>query len=575
MMAEVFCGVAASPGYALGPAFHYVPYEPSVSPSIIENRQSQENIGYYSAAREAAREELETLRRRVDKSDPERGKILAAHQSILMDAVLDEEIRDRVLSDLWGADWAIWESYGAYIRRMEGASDPLLRERAADLRDVRDRLLRCLEGQSSKELSLMDTPVVLVTRDLRPSDAAVLDRQKVLAIITETGGATCHSAILARSSGIPAVLGVENALALLPAGEEVLVDGTEGRVVLQPDESQREEFRRSQRLFASRVQENARFLAFPAITADGERVKIHLNLGTGQLKPPEVNHVDGAGLLRTEFLYLEREDLPSEEEQLSAYRQVLETFGGKEVTVRTLDIGGDKQLPYLELPREENPFLGSRALRLCFDHPDLLKTQLRACLRAGVYGSLRLMFPMVSGVDDLRRAKRMLTQCRLELEREGIACAEDFPVGIMVELPSAAIMADLIAEEADFASIGTNDLTQYVLAADRMNPAVRQYYRPFHPAVLRLIAQVSRSFGKKGKPVCVCGEMAGDPLGAAVLVGLDIRQLSMNSASVAPVKRALSLLDTREAREAAQAVCSMATGEEAELYLRKRFAYLL
>lgn len=574
-MAAILSGIAASPGYALGPAFHYTPYQPAVCQSLVPPGQAEASVDHYDMSRRAAREELELLRLRLEKADPERSKILSAHQSILMDAVLDEEIREKILSDCYAADWAVWQSFGAYIRRVEGSSDLLLRERAADLRDVRDRLLRCMYGIPPQDLTLAEEPVVLVAHDLLPSDTAALDREKVLAIVTETGGPTCHSAIIARSLHIPAVLGMEGALELLPRGGSLLVDGVEGQVILDPSQEQRGEYRRRQQLFMGKTRESARFLPLPAVTADGQGVQIGLNLATARQLPPEQAYVDGVGLFRTEFLYLERDDLPGEEEQLAAYTQVLRAFGSRTVTLRTMDIGGDKQLPCLDLPPEENPFLGSRALRLCFERPQLLKTQLRACLRAGVEGNLRLMFPMVTGLEDLRRAKGMLNQCRLELEREGLPCAGEIPVGIMVEVPSIAVMADLAAREADFASIGTNDLTQYVLAADRMNPAVRQYYRPFHPAVLRLIAHIARCFGEQGKPVCVCGEMGGDPLGAAVLVGLGIRHLSMNAASVAQVKRTLSLLDAGEARQAAEAACAMATGEEAELYLRKRFANLL
>ena len=421
------------------------------------------------------------------------------------------------------------------------APDARIRERAADLSDVKLRLLRILQGAPARGLDSLERPVIVAAKELLPSDTAAMDRANVLGIAAQKGGATSHSAIMARSWGIPAVLGIPGLLGQVQSGQTAVLDALEGTLNTTPDDAAQHEAQKKLAAWRKDAAEAQRFLNAPASTQDGVRVEIGLNLGNVSAQALAASPAtDFVGLLRTEFLYLEASHMPTEEEQYAAYKKVLLEYAPRPVTVRTLDIGGDKTLPYFELPKEENPFLGQRALRLCFAHPQLLRTQFRAALRAAAHGSLWLMLPMVSGIEDFCRAKQMLEQARTELAAQGIGPLGEVKLGVMIETPAMVMMAPEIARRADFASIGTNDLCQYLTAADRMNPAVAPYCRATHPALYRAIAMAVRAFDQAGKPICVCGEMAGDPRAACALVGLGLRKLSMSASQLAKVKRALS-----------------------------------
>jgi phosphotransferase system enzyme I (PtsI) len=393
----------------------------------------------------------------------------------------------------------------------------------------------------------------------------------VLAIITETGGATSHSAIIARSYEIPAILGVGGLLAALKDGMTAAVDAHGGEVFLEPDGETCARVDAAREAWLREREISKTFLKKEGRTACGERVEIGLNIGSaGDEELRGAEYTDYAGLFRTEFLYLGRERLPSEDEQFEVYRKVLSLYGSRPLTLRTLDIGGDKQLSSLKLPPEENPFLGKRALRLCFAYPELFKTQLRAALRASVYGNLYLMLPMVGSLDDIRQAKLTLEEVKAELDAEGKAYRKDYKLGIMIEIPSIALIADLAAQEVDFASVGTNDLCQYLCAVDRMNPEIASYYQSYHPALFRIIGAAARCFAAAGKPLSVCGEMGGDPPAALALAGLGIRKLSMGLAQIAAVKRMLAGLRLADAQEAAHAVQQFSTAAEAESFLREK-----
>lgn len=565
-----------SEGIAMGSAFLYRPYIPVIEEASIDQSQVEEALAQYDRAKSAAKAELDGIFAKLSASDPEKAKIFTAHLDILFDAAMDEDIRDDITYELLTPHWAIHKVYEKYIKILSKTKDELIRERVADIKDVNNRLLRCLEGLPEQNLASLDLPVVVVAHDLFPSDTATLDRSKVLAIVTEVGGATSHSAIIARSYEIPALLGLADATQNIPSHTQVIVDAIEGLLITAPDGAQIESYKQKQQAFATKRAETKKFLGVEPKTADGIRIEIELNIGSASVLELEGSaYTGGVGLFRTEFFYMGKSQLPTEEEQFEAYRKVLMEFGDRPVTIRTLDIGGDKKLDSMELPVEENPFLGNRALRLCFSKPDVFKTQLRACLRASVYGNLWLMFPMVSSLDDIRRAKAAVAEAKAELDAQGIAYNSNMKQGIMIEVPSIAILADLAAQEVDFASIGTNDLTQYTTAVDRMNPAITQYYQTYSPAIFRLIGHIVSEFNKAGKPICVCGEMGGDKLAAPVLVGLGMRRLSMGISSVASVKKILSGISLPQAQKLAVIVQQTATAQEVEQLLRNELSTLL
>lgn len=564
-----------SAGIAIGEAYHYEPYTPHVAEGSIQEAEVAVATALYEKARDAAKVELEAIRSGIMTDDPEKAKIFTAHLDILFDAAIDEDIRDDISCEFYTTAWAVHKVFEKYIKVISKSKDELIRERAADMRDVKTRLLRCLEGKSEKNLAALEKPVVVVAHDLFPSDTATLDRSKVLAIITEVGGATSHSAIIARSYEIPALLGVANAMSIVPVDGEVIVDAVDGLIITEPSGDDKKLYGEKREEFARKQADTKRYLGVEPKTADGEHIEVELNIGSASVQELEgSSYTDGVGLFRTEFIYMGKPQLPTEEEQLEIYKKVLMTYGERPVTIRTLDIGGDKKLDCMELPTEENPFLGNRALRLCFDKPEVFKTQLRACLRASVYGNLWLMFPMVGSIDDIRRAKAALDEARSELDAEGLAYSHDMKTGIMIEIPSIAVIADMAVKEVDFASIGTNDLTQYTMAVDRMNPAVTGYYQTYSPAMFRLIGYVVEQFNKAGKPICVCGEMGGDKLAAPVLVGLGMRRLSMGMASIAQIKKILSGLTIAEAQSLAESARTLTTAQEVEQLLKDRLSSL-
>lgn len=564
-------GNAVSDGLAIGSLFIYSPFSVTVIESICEESQAEENLCLLDEIKKQAAEELRAICQRLEAEDPDKAKIFVAHQDILEDESVNEEIIEGIRDEHWSPDWAIQKIYDKFIRMLKKAPDPLIRERAADLEDVRGRLLRIWYGVPESNLSSLTKPVVIAAHDLLPSDTATLDRGKVLAILTETGGPTSHSAIIARSYEIPAILGVPELLQHAREGQLAAVDALNGVIELDPTPEKIAEFKERRLEYLKLAVETKSYLGVEPLMADGVRIDVGLNIGSANEEEMKGEaFTDLIGLFRTEFLYMGRAELPSEEEQFVIYKTVLELYGSRPVTLRTLDIGGDKELSYLQLPKEENPFLGNRALRLCFSYPDIFKTQLRAALRASVYGNLWLMLPMVGSIDDIRRAKSVIEEVKSELRAEGIPYNEEFKTGIMIEVPSIALIADLAAKEVDFASIGTNDLCQYLTATDRMNPQVAPYYQTYHPALFRIIGYVVRTFNAAYKPICVCGEMGGDRLAAAVLVGFGMRKLSMGFASVAKIKKMLARLTISQAEELAANVVAMAEAGAVEAYLKEK-----
>lgn len=560
----VLRGNGVSKGVAIGEIFLYQPFIPQTTEAHYSGDPKQ-YLEQYEALCLQARAELQAIRERMMQTDAEKAAIFSAQMEILCDEVMDEEIRDGIQYDTWMPDWAVETVYSRYERRLQKAGDPLIRERAADLKDVKNRLLRIWCGVPQQSLAQLEKPVIIAAHDLLPSDTAVMERDHVLGIVTESGGTTSHSAIIARSYGIPAVLGIPNLLPRLTNGEKVILDAVDGVLITRPDDRQEKEMRTKQKEYEIQAARIQKYLHRDPLTADGERIEIGLNIGSARPEDLEGSSVtDFVGLFRTEFLYMDNDHLPTEQEQIIQYQKALLEYAPRPVVLRTLDIGGDKTLPYFPLPQEQNPFLGKRALRLCFDSPELFRTQLRAALRASVAGQLWIMLPMVSSIEEIKRAKALLEQAKQELRQEKLPFDEGIKLGIMIEIPAVAVIADLVASEVDFASIGTNDLCQYLMAVDRMNPEVTSYYQSYHPALFRMIGYVVERFKQAGKPICICGELGGDPLAAPVLVGLGMRKLSMSLSSVAAVKRALAGFTVKQMEEMARAVENMTDGQARE-----------
>ena len=565
---KVLRGNGVSPGIAAGKIFIYSIINIEPEKSLCDPTEVQAELDRYEKARKQALEELEKIKLAMEKDDPEKAGIFKAHQDIVNDVAINEEIPSKIKEELWRGDWAIYKVYEIFIKMIKRAPDPVIAERAADFDDVRHRLLRLWSGKEEISLARLEEPVIIAAKDLLPSDTATMDRAKVLAILTETGGPTSHSAIIAKSYGIPAVLGIQGLLETVKQNQSAAVDAGEGTVNLDPDSAMLDNYKKKKDAFLKEKNITETFLKREAITADNIKIDIGLNIASADKHELEAaDYTDSVGLFRTEFLYMGRATLPGEDEQYSVYKKVLEKFGKRPVILRTLDIGGDKPLSSVKLPKEENPFLGNRALRLCFSYPEIFKTQLRACLRASVHGNLWIMFPMVGSLDDIRKAKEFILSAKEELKKEGTAFG-DIKTGIMIEIPSIALVANHAAKEVDFASIGSNDLCQYLCAADRMNSDVESYYQSYHPAIFSLIKHTVNAFIKEGKPVSVCGEMGSDALAVPVLIGLGIRKLSMGAASVAGIKRIISSLTVKKAEKIAAHVLELPTAADIENYLQ-------
>lgn len=571
---RTFNGNPVSKGIAVGRVYQYEPYHAAVSKELIAQEHIQIEWQSYEAARESALLELKTLKERMGEADQDKAAILGAHIEILKDPAMDEQVGRLIRNKRYNVKYAIEEAYTIFIQMLEKVQDDMIRERIADMKDVKNRILRCADRIPEKNLSSLSEPVIVIAKDLFPSDTASLNRKMVLGIITEAGSETSHTAIIARSYEIPAILGVKDAVSEFADGEEIIMDAIEGIVLTAADDRTKEEYKAKREAWIAQSLELKQYLTAEPFTKDGERIYVNLNLGSAdeeELKQAEVS--DGVGLFRSEFLYMGRDKLPDEEEQYNIYKRVLQAFAGKTVILRTMDIGGDKKLDCMELPQEENPFLGKRALRLSFEYPDIFLTQLKAALRAAAEGDLWVMFPMVGSLEDIRLARKYVNQAKEELKAAGVSFGE-IKLGIMVEIPSIALIAEQAAEEVDFASIGTNDLTQYTLAVDRMNPELGTYYQKYHPAILRLIRYVAEQFSKAGKHVGVCGELGGDEIGAVLLLGFGVRQLSMGCASVARMKKMITTMTIEKAEEIADAACAMNTSAEIEAYVKKELEAL-
>ena len=563
-------GIAASRGIAVGPAFHFQRADLRFERHTVEDPTAE--WARFQASLEVACEQLANIHAKAEsESGTDQAAIFQAHALMLEDPELLDTVRMAIEDQCINAEAALTDAAEMYAHMLESLDDEYLSARAADVRDVATRVLRILLDIAESPTAGLNTPSVILARDLTPSDTVLLDKSLVLGFCTAVGGATSHTAILARGLGLPAVVGAGPDVLQIPDGTTLVLDGGDGTVLTKPEQATIAQYRARQQAAATVLAQARQQAHEPAATQDDHRVEVVANIGNvdGAQAALEAG-AEGIGLLRTEFLYLERDDLPDEEEQYLAYRAIVDAFGDLPVILRTLDIGGDKVLPYLDLPQEMNPFLGLRAIRLCLTRPDLFKPQLRAALRAGAGRNLKLMFPMVATVTEVQAARAMLDECRAELLAEGQAVAEHMEIGIMVEVPAAALMADRLATKVDFFSIGTNDLTQYTLAADRTNAQVTSLASGLQPAVLRLVRDVIAAAHARGKWVGLCGEMAGEPLAIPILLGLGLDEFSMNPPAIPLAKQVIRALTLEQAQAVARAALEMDSPEAVQALVSER-----
>ncbi len=570
MRPQVFRGIGVSPGVAVGKALVIEVPRPRVKRDVVDAAQVPLEVARLRQALEVSRRQILEIQDRIAKEvGPQYARIFDAHLLILEDRWLVEQASAAIQTQRVNAECAVQEVLEPVRHALSRVEDGYLKERRTDVDDVGDRLLRNLLGQrGSFHVEGMRGEAIVLAHDLSPSDTAQLHRDAVLGLATETGGRTSHSAIMARSLEIPAVVGVEEICAHVRDHETVILDGTEGVVILAPDREMlaRYHARKQQLEYAGRALH--KLGALPAETQDGYRVRVTANIEfPTELPAVRAHGAEGIGLYRTEFLYLNRRELPAEEEHFAVYRAVAAEMHPRPTVIRTLDFGGDKLASAIQLATEENPSLGLRAIRLCLHRPDIFRTQLRAILRASAFGTLRIMYPMISGVAELRAANAILEDVKAELRRQGVAFDPEIQVGAMIEIPSAAVTADLLAREADFFSVGTNDLIQYALAIDRINEQVAYLYEPLHPAVLRMLRSVVSAAHNEGIWIAMCGEMAADPLHGLVLTGLGFDELSMTPGAIPLMKRIIRSVTYGQAAGVAQRLFGCATAQEVERLL--------
>ncbi|WP_024615642.1 phosphoenolpyruvate--protein phosphotransferase [Clostridium sp. Ade.TY] len=530
-------GIAASKGYAIGKVFlqeheEIVITDEKIADVVAEKEKLQKAL-------DAAREQLEGIKAKAAvEMGEEKAAVFEAHITLLDDPEFTGAMAMEIENNSLNAMKAVENVTNTFVMIFESMEDAYMRERAADIKDVSKRIISNLAGRGGDAFAITEGNTIVVAEDLTPSDTAQLDRSKVVAFLTNIGGRTSHSAIMARTLEIPAIVGLGDITSSVKTGDSIIVDGIEGIVIINPDEATVKEYEAKREAFLKEQEELKKLIEVKTVTKSGKRIEVCGNIGKAEdVEGVLANGGDGIGLFRTEFLYMDRDNAPTEEEQYEAYKYVLERMNGNQVVIRTLDIGGDKTLPYLPLPEEMNPFLGYRAIRLCLDRKELFKVQLRALLRASVYGKLAVMFPMISGIQEFRDAREVVEECKAELKAEGKEFSDSIQWGIMVEIPAAAVMADELAKEVDFFSIGTNDLIQYTLAADRMSEKVSYLYNPMHPAVLRLIKMTIDGAHKHGKWVGMCGEMAGDEAAIPTLVEYGLDEFSMSASSILTAKK--------------------------------------
>ncbi|MBN3556350.1 phosphoenolpyruvate--protein phosphotransferase [Fictibacillus nanhaiensis] len=570
-MSEKISGIAASAGIAIAKAFVLQNPELKIERKSISDSASE--IERFEAALKVSKEELSVIKEKANKElGEDKAAIFAAHLLVLSDPELVDAVKQKIENEKVNAEAAMDDVSSMFINMFESMDNEYMKERAADIRDVSKRVLAHLLNVTFTTPASITEEVVILAEDLTPSDTAQLNRNFVKGFATDIGGRTSHSAIMSRSMEIPAVVGTKTITENVENGVMVIIDGLDGHVIVNPTEDEIATYEEKQKQYQKQKAEWAKLVNEKTFSSDSVQVELAANIGTpADVKGVLENGAEGVGLYRTEFLYMGRDQLPTEEEQFKAYSEVLQKMEGKPVVIRTLDIGGDKELPYLNLPKELNPFLGFRAIRLCLEEQEIFRTQLRALLRASQYGNLKIMFPMIATLGEFRAAKGILLEEKEKLVSEGIEVSESIEVGIMVEIPSTAVMADTFAKEVDFFSIGTNDLIQYTMAADRMNEQVSYLYQPYNPAILRLVKMVIDAAHKEGKWAGMCGEMAGDPIAIPILLGLGLDEFSMSATSVLPARSQILSLSKEKISAHMDEILQMETMEDVVKFAEENF----
>ena len=563
-------GIGVSPGIAIGKVFVLHSGESFNLPKrVVTADQISNEIARFEDALTRTRTEILSIRRRLSEQiGRESSDIFTAHLLILEDRTLIEDVIEVIKNEKVGAEYAFAVVIQRYFQAFSQINDEYLRERISDIRDVGRRLLANLCGEEKKRLEEFKEKVIIVSHDLSPSDTAMLDKSKVIAFVTEIGGPTSHTAILGRSLEIPAIVGSTKITDEVDNGFTIIVDGTHGAVIIDPDQATIDKFCSAGDRFQQLTGELDKLRELPAETLDGRRITLAANIEFHHEIPSVISHgSEGVGLYRTEYLYMNRASLPTEEEQYEAYRKVAQTMHPHSVIIRTLDLGGDKFASTLDIPHEINPYMGWRAIRFCLTRKDIFRTQLRAILRASAHGDVKIMYPFVSNISEVRICRELLNEAMTELNKENVPFDKNLKVGIMIEIPSAALASDVLAREVDFFSIGTNDLIQYVLAIDRVNEKVAYLYEPAHPAIIRLLDMVIRNGHKHNIWVGSCGEMAADPKMAILLVGMGIDEISASPMALPKIKKAIRLVKYTDAQEIAKQALSFQTGKEIEQFL--------
>lgn len=573
-------GIAASPGIAIGKVFLYLNEKPSVPEYSIPEETVEREYKRFLEASAKAEEEIKHLKSSSKNAQLEvESRFLDAHLLILKDPVFLQEVRKRLAAEKKNIEWILYDESERYIEQLQSLGDQYLRERSFDIHDVSLRVLDHLLFRQRVSLSDIDSEIILLSHNLLPSDALAMNKRMIKGIATDVGGKTSHTAILARSFEIPAVLGLKDVSKKVLPGDDIIIDGNSGTVIISPDEETKSSYLGLLKKWQKWEVELLDLNSVRAETKDGKLIGMNANIEVPEEVDSVLSHgAEGIGLYRSEFLFLRPTGFSSEEEQYLTYSQVLKDMGGKPVVIRTLDVGGDKIIPNLPELDERNPILGWRAVRFCLAQRDIFETQLRALLRASVHGSLRIMFPMISGVEELDQVLEVLNSVKEGLRRKGIPFDEEIPIGSMIEVPSAAMTADILAKRVDFFSIGTNDLIQYTLAVDRGNEMIAYLYEPFHPGVLRMIRLIIDGAHKGSIPVSMCGEMASDPYAAIILLGFGLDSFSMSSFGIPEIKRIIRSVSMLEAEELAGEVMEMGSFREIDTFVKgwmnERFDFL-
>lgn len=563
-------GIAGSNGIIAGEAYIYQE-NIEIDKTSIEEAEINFELDKVEKAVFLTEQQIQKIREVATRDfGEEKAVIFDAHLLILNDPMLVPEIRETIEREKVQAGYAVQKSIEKLLEMFADIEDEYLKERVSDIKDVGSRLIRNILGVSNESIEDIGFDVVIVAHDLTPSDTATMDKKHIKGFATDIGGRTSHTAIMARSLGIPSVLGLGDATVKIKSGDYIILDGGEGKVIVDPDAEQIEKYEVKAKQYKDELDSLVSNVRLPAITTDGRSIEISANIGSPfDIEASMSYGAEGVGLYRTEFLYMNRDTIPSEDEQFEAYKIAAEKFDNKPIIIRTLDIGGDKKLPYLEFPHEMNPFLGWRAIRICLERKDLFKTQLRAILRASAYGNVLIMYPMISGIEEVIEANQVLKEAKKELIAEGIPFNEDIKTGVMIEIPSAALTADIIINEVEFFSIGTNDLCQYTLAVDRMNEKISKLYQPFHPGVLRLIKSTIDASHRVGKFTGMCGEMAGDPAAALILLGMGLDEFSMSASAIPRIKKIIRSVSYERAKVIAEHVLTMRSSSEIHEYALK------